>query len=378
MVDRLGMNAVTEMAEFSGIGTLSGPDAFKNLPPYMGAQRFRTPRGLDEIRRISTREDLTPFAEVYVSTQRFKLPPEFYRMRKMQSQLTHDDPNHILSVLTGVFQPYSTMWVECVWEIVHARHSKTKFIVSDNPVTFYCKSMFPNDWTYPNDCNLKQIGTRTLFPLALDSCLVLTHLQLARNPKTTPTGHRENARYYDQTMKHLGEVQFDRELEEDEVVRINYILKKRATRYIAAAEKEWLYPERHVSTTDWRSLDDDWFLLPHLWKVSFTSGILMGGDGWTWAMDEYGRHPGDPQFKNKKQHEIDWVMHEVSKREWAKKRVGKSAAQVDEFRHSGVGDALMRKYLQEEGLLPDSAETEPKPDTGTNSVPPSEPPLQVT
>ena len=98
--------------------------------------------------------------------------------------------------------------------------------------------------------------------MALDSCLILTHLQLARNPKSTPTGHRENARYYDQTMKHLGEIQFGRELEEDEVVRINYILKKRATRYIAAAEKEWLYPERHVSATDWSLLDDDWFLLP--------------------------------------------------------------------------------------------------------------------
>jgi hypothetical protein len=44
-VDRLGMAAVTEMAEFAGIGTLSGPDAFRNLPPYMGAQRFRTPKG---------------------------------------------------------------------------------------------------------------------------------------------------------------------------------------------------------------------------------------------------------------------------------------------------------------------------------------------
>jgi hypothetical protein len=44
MVDRLGMSAVTEMAEFAGIGTLGGPDAFRNLPPYMGAQRFRTPR----------------------------------------------------------------------------------------------------------------------------------------------------------------------------------------------------------------------------------------------------------------------------------------------------------------------------------------------
>ena len=70
-------------------------------------------------------------------------------MRKIQSQLAHDDPNQILSVLMGVFQAYSTMWVEGVWEIVHARQSKTKFIVSHNPVTFYCKSMFPSNWLTP-------------------------------------------------------------------------------------------------------------------------------------------------------------------------------------------------------------------------------------
>jgi hypothetical protein len=378
MVDRLGNSAMTEMAEFAGVGTLSSPDAFRNLPPYMGAQRFRTPRGLDEIKKISTWEDVSPFAEFYVSTQRFDLPPQYYQMMEMRSRIAHDDPNQVLTVLMGVFQAYDTMWMEGVWEIVRARQSKTKFIVTDNPVTFYCKSMFPSDWLYPNDCNLKQIGTRTLFPLGLDSCLIITHLQLARNLMATPTEHRENARYYDQTVKHLGEIQFGRELEEDEVVRINYILKKRATRYIAAAEKEWLYPERHASTTDWSLLDDDWFLLPHLWKVSFTSEIVMGGKDWAWAMDEYGRRPGNPQFKNKLQHDIDWWLHEVSKREWAKKRVGKAVAQVDEFRFGAVGDSLMRKYLQEEGLLPHSAESEPKAEEDATGVPPSEPPIKVT
>jgi len=288
-VDRLGMAAVTKMAEFAGIRTLSGTDAVKNLPPYMGAQCFRTPRGLDQIKKISAWEDLTPIGEAYVSTRRFRLPPELLRMRRHQFALAHDDPNKVLEALMGVFQAYSTMWMEGVWEIVRARQSKTKFIISDNPVTFYCRTMFPSEWTYPEDCNLKQIGSRTIFPLGLDSCLIITHLQLVRNLKATPTEHRENARYYDRTMKHIGEIQFGRELEENEVVRINYIMKKCATRYIAAAEKEWLYPEQHVSTTDWKLLDEDWFLLPNPWKVSFTSEIVMGGDGRAWAMDEYGR-----------------------------------------------------------------------------------------
>jgi hypothetical protein len=318
-IDRLGHAAVTEIAEFAGISKSSGPDAFRNLPAYMGAQRFRTPRGLDELKKRASWE-------------------------------AHSH-NATLVALAGVFQAYATMWVEGVWEIVRARRSPTKFIATDDPVTFYCKVMFPSEWNYPKDCNLKQVGTRTMFPLGLDSCLIITHLQLTRHPKGTPTEHRENARYYDQTMMHLGSIQFGRELEEDEVLRINYILKKRATRYIAAAEKEWLYPERRVSTTDWKLLDEDWFLLPHLWKIPFSGGIMAGGDGWAWAADEYGRHPGNPQYQNKRMHEIDWIRHQLAEREWARKRVGKSVAHIDEFWHDS--DGLMLKYLQEEGLMPD-------------------------
>jgi hypothetical protein len=356
--DRLGMAAVAEMAEYAGIRTLSSPDKFRNLAPYMGAQRFRTPRGLDEVKKISSWEDLTPFGQAYVSTRPFELPLELILMRSQQSAVAPDNPNHILTTLMGVFQAYNTMWMEGVWEIVRAKQSKTKFIVSDNPVTFYCKTMFPSEWQYPEDCNLKQIGTRTIFPLGLDSCLIITHLQLARYPKATPTEHRENARYYDRTLKHLGDIQFGRELEEDEVRRINYVLKKRATRFIAAAEKEWLYPEQYLSTTEWEMLDEDWFLLPHLWKVSFTGEIIMGGDRWAWSMDEYGRHPGDLRYKNKLQHDVDWIRHEMSKREWAKKRIGKFRAQIDEIRHSAVGDAVMEKYLEEEGLLSKSTAVE--------------------
>ena len=81
-------------------------------------------------------------------------------------------------------------------------------------------------------------------------------------------------------MKHLGTIQFGRELEEDEVLRINYILKKRATRYVAAAEEEWLYPERRVSTTEWANLDNDWFMLPHLWDNPIHHRHFRGRREW--------------------------------------------------------------------------------------------------
>jgi len=144
-----------------------------------------------------------------------------------------------------------------VWEIVRAKKSATKFIVSDDPVTFYCKTMFKSEWTFPDDTSSKSIGTHTLFPLGPDSCLIITYLQLARNPWNTPTEYRANARFGDPSaIKYLGSIQFGRELEEDEVLRINYILKRRATRYVAASNKEWLCPERRVSV-DWTKLDDD-------------------------------------------------------------------------------------------------------------------------
>jgi len=337
-LDDVGSRAVPEIAYFHEI-TDKVCESFQPFVRYMGAQRFRTPRGLEEIKR----------------------------------RFAWDEENSTLIVLTRVFQSYATMWSEGVWEIVRATKSPTKFLVTDNPVTFYCKVMFPSEWTYPNDPNLKQIGTRTIFPLGLDSCLIITHIQLVRHLWSTPTEFRENPRYYDQTMKHLGEIQYGRELEEDEVLRINFILKQRATRYIAAVEREWLYPEGRVSTTEWRALDDDWFLLPHLWKVSFSSGIFAGGDkGPTFAADEYGRHPGQRKFQNKRQRDIEWVQHGRSREAWAKKRVGKSCAMTDERvgRH-GFEDEMMDDFLRERGLLPPIAKGKGTADSSAAS-PPSE------
>ena len=217
------------------------------------------------------------------------------------------------------------MWTEGVWEIVRATKTPTKFLLTDDPVTFYNKVVFDSEWIYPNDVSLKAIGTRTLFPLGLDSCLIITHLELARKPDPVfPAVSRSNARFYDQTMKHLGEIQFGRELEEDEVLRINYILKKRATRYIAAAEEGWLYPERRVSTTDWKLLDGDWFLLPNLWRIGFTTGIMAGGGkSRPFAMDEYGRKPWQHDYQNRRQRQEEW---EKLKRESADGRRSVSAS----------------------------------------------------
>lgn len=317
VIDNFGCGAVAQLANFEGISDKVA-ESFRYFTAYMGAQRFRTPRGLAGIKK------------------------EFG---------WHHQPT--LVVLRSMFEAYATMWSEGVWEIVRARQSPTKFLVTDNPVTFYCKVMFKSEWTYPNDPSLKQIGTRTIFPLGLDSCLIITHLQLVRNLWATPTEFRENARYFDQTMKDLGQIQFGRELAEDEVLRINHILKQRATRYVAAWERDWLFPERRVSTTDWQALDDDWFLLPHAWKVGFTTGIYAGNNsGSTFAADEHGRHPWQGGYDDKRQRDLEWSLHIRSREAWAKMRAGKPRAMVDQrIGGHNFEDKTMDDFLQQQSAL---------------------------
>src|ERR1700751_2881945 len=48
MIDNFGSGAVAQLAEFEGI-TDKVVESFQHFLGYMGAQRFRTPRGLEEI-----------------------------------------------------------------------------------------------------------------------------------------------------------------------------------------------------------------------------------------------------------------------------------------------------------------------------------------
>jgi hypothetical protein len=322
-IDQSGCRAVEHFAEYRGLmaGRAAGtPDAFQDLIRYMGAQRFRSPRGLDDLRKRAT----------YVAKS----------------------PNAVLTTLASSFDAFARMWTEGVWEIVRATQTHTKFLLTDGPVAFYNKIVFPSEWQYPNDVSLKGVGTRTIFPLGLDSCLILTHLEFARHPRMIfPAAPRSKARFYDQTLKHLGDIQYGRELEEDEVLRINYILKKRATRYIAAAEEEWLYPEDHVSTTEWKLLDDDWFLLRNLWRVTFTTGIIMGNDTSSFAMDEYGHKPWQRGYQDKRRRAEERAKFDAAKHDWAKKSAGKSRARHDRMGGLDIEDELIDEYLAEEGVL---------------------------
>jgi len=144
-IDGQGCESVRAIANFGGISQSINTAALGFLPQYMDAQRMRTPRGLEWF----------------------------------QSLTDIGDRNQTLFVMQRLFQLNTTMWTEGIWEIVRARQSPTKLIVTDEPVTFYNSKVFPESKVgkYPGDVGLDKIGTRTLFPLDIDSCLLITHVQ---------------------------------------------------------------------------------------------------------------------------------------------------------------------------------------------------------
>ena len=255
-IDRQGNKAVN----FFNNWKLSSESAqmFQDLVRYLDAQKVRTPKGLDFLRKIAR--------------------PKSNR--------------DLLYLMTRLWQMNCTIWTEGVWEILDCSNSPTRLIVSDNPVTTYNKAMFPlsKECQYPLDAPISRLGTHTIFPLGPTKLLVITNLGYVRNHKANLLKERENPRHFAQTVIDIRKIQTGRELQEKDVIAINYILKSRAKRYVASTEKEWLFPEKHMKSVMWNKLGDNFFLMPDPRKVSFSTDIVFGyKDGSAWGMDEYGR-----------------------------------------------------------------------------------------
>ena len=248
-------------------------DAFQDFFEYLDVQKIRTPKGLSWIK--SKYPKLNNHAEL------------LYEMQNLR-------------------QMNCTMWVEAVREIVSAEESKVKFIISDHPVTVYNPACPPNTehCKDPNDPAIEWIGSQTIFPLDLDHCLVLTNLEYAHNPNhPEPTKDRTNARRFGETITKTDAWIRKRKLTEQQVLAVNYILKSRARQYVAAANKEWLYPDAKV-TGRWKDLAA--VLLPPKDELFHFGGEIYVGykDGSTTYQDEFGRKQGtlthlnkDPNYK---------------------------------------------------------------------------------
>ncbi len=264
-IDRLGKLAVEAASDFS-VKNLLTKNRLNDLLSYMGAQKLRTPKGLGWI--------------------------------ALQARSNNRDD--ILGLMAQNRRMYSAIWSECVWLIADASLSPTRFILSDHPVTVYNRRCGPSStWCRDfNDPDVLSHATQTIFPLSLDKVLLLTNLSWAVNPYQNPMELRPNPLLARTGIFNAMDVQTERHLDEREVLEINFIIKSRALRYIAAGEKEWLFPERHVSKAQWAEFGNGYLLMPdpRVLNVGRTSYIGFD-DGRSYAADEYGRNPWDPLFR---------------------------------------------------------------------------------
>ncbi|MGR9206375.1 DUF4238 domain-containing protein [Rhizobium leguminosarum] len=240
---------------------------FQQFFEYMDAQKFRTPKGLDWL-------------------------------KKHYPRLAQND---LMREMQGIQRMNCTLWSEGIREIVSAENSDVKFIITDHPVTVYNYAAAP-DHELCSDTNEPDIAfkaTQTLFPLSKDFCLILTNLEYADDPEgASPLEKRTFARNFRTSMVRTDSFIRSRNLAAADVNRINFVLKSRAHRYIAAGREEWLYPENFVneSWSDLRSV-----LLPSTdgqWRFGGEMYARME-TGEVYYQDQYGRTEKPRDFLKK-------------------------------------------------------------------------------
>lgn len=286
-IDTNGRQAVEFFASFNH--TAINGKAIDWLLLYMSIQKLRTPKGM---------EWLATQADAKTQIQKMIL------IQRLQSI-------------------YAITWGECVWQIADASNSSTKFIVSDHPVTVYnraCGPMSPKWCRSLNDPDIRLNATHTIFPLSLDKVLILTNRSWVLNPYQKETHLKPNPTYYHENIFNFTEVQISRYLTELEVMQINFIIKSRAYQYVAAANPDWLYPEKHISKSDWHNYGDGFLLMPDPRSLSYTSEIVIGyQDGSTRAYDPYGREPWEKDYQKEVKNDKDFDLFTKFKGEFALK-----------------------------------------------------------
>lgn len=230
---------------------------FEDLFLYLDAQKIRTPKGLDWIR----------------------------------SRYAGLDQNALMMEMQALRTINCTIWSEAVREIVSAKNANVGFLLTDHPVTVYNYACPPEHTlcAYPADPSIALKASQTIFPLDQDHCLILTNLEYAEEPeKTDPMEKRTYARPLRTSLVRTDTFIRQRELRDDEVTAINYVLKSRARRFLAAGERAWLWPEKHF---DGRWKDVRAFLLPPSDGLWHYGGEIFAGfeDGSVLYQDAYGR-----------------------------------------------------------------------------------------
>jgi len=233
----------------------------------------------------------------FIDIQKIRTPKGLAWLQAQYPRLTQ---NELMFEMQGIRFMHCTIWTEGVREIVSAEDADVKFIVSDHPVSIYNHAVAPvaKGCAYPLDPSIALKASQTIFPLSRDHCLILTNLEYARDQSVKPLEKRTFARNFRSSMVRTDAFTRTRKLSDQEVARINYILKARASRYIAAGRKEWLYPERTVSES-WHDIGAT--LVPprdDLWRFGGEM-VAKFDDGHVHYQDEFGRTENQPDILRK-------------------------------------------------------------------------------
>ena len=279
-------------------------EALQFLLPYMSVQKLRTPKGLGWLQRASNNQD----------------------------------KNHLLYFLQQLQTIYCAAWAECIWQIADASRSPTKLIISDHPVVCYNRDCFPGskDCSGFNDPDIRFAATHTYFPISIDKLLILTNLTWVRDPFQNPRKIRPNPKFFRPSIFNFQSIQVDRYLTEVEVQEVNYITKRSAFRYIAAAEEEWLHPERYLRSTHWRKLGDGYLLMPDPRHIFGGGEVVIGyDDGRRDAFSAYGHKPWQEGYKDEERDKRERAAMQKFKAEWAATYGPKYRGVVHEFLAQG-------------------------------------------
>jgi uncharacterized protein DUF4238 len=263
-IDTRGSKAVRA---FAGTDVREWHEHFQTFVEYLDIQKIRSPKGLD-----------------WLKTQYPKL-----------------SQNELMYEMQGIRMMHCTIWVGGVREIVSAEDSEVKFIISDHPVTIYNHAVPPTEKlsAYPLDPGIALRASQTIFPLNRDQCLILSNLEYAQDPSTSPLEKRTFARNYRQSMTRIDAFIRTRKLNAQEVAQVNFVLKSRARRFIGAGRKEWLYPEKTVAQP-WGDLRKT-FLPPKNELFRFGGEMFVKYEsGDVHYQDEFGRTEKPREFLIKK------------------------------------------------------------------------------
>jgi len=272
-VEGLGLFAIDYFAKFKHPS--ADGEKLNSFVPYLSIQKLRTPKGIGYLQKLIRKKD----------------------------------KNEALIAMQSLQTLFCAIWGECIWCIADASNSETKFIISDHPITIYNKACFPNsEWCIGyNDPDIRYVGSHTIFPLNLNKVLILTNLAWVRNPHQDPLNVRPNPNFFRESIFNFSEIQTQRMLSDIEVNQINYIIKKRALKYIAGGQKEWLFPEYKIPLENWNKFGDSYLLMPDPRSLHFGGEITIGYSNkrYDW-FDEYGRKPWQAGYDDKTQHDEEW------------------------------------------------------------------------